>query len=240
MKLWHINKDSLSEIRKTPLDQEERLEEWIDREPSLLGLDLLLLGRQVTTPFGGRIDLLAINEEAELIIIELKREKTPRDIIAQVLDYASWEQTLGMNELEEISIKYRQESLSSLYSSHFNTSLPADVNTAHGMVIVASDLDEASERHDRTFIYDGKHLRSFKEIDGIETFNIYPVAGGNDFRPEVRRFLNPGSIEAKESVIVLQGQSSEFAAALGFEQSHDCFGLPWEYVFSCRPLLWNT
>lgn len=63
------------------------IEGWIARQPDLLGLDLLMIGRQVNTEFGGRIDLLRIDPDGNLVIIELKRDRTPREIIAQVLDY---------------------------------------------------------------------------------------------------------------------------------------------------------
>jgi RecB family endonuclease NucS len=60
------------------------------KDPSMLGIDVLLVGRQVTTASYGRIDLLAIDDEANLVVLELKRNKTPREIVAQALDYASW------------------------------------------------------------------------------------------------------------------------------------------------------
>ena len=47
-----------------------------------------MIGRQVDTAFGGRIDLLTIGAGGALSIVEMKRHKTPRDIVAQVLDYA--------------------------------------------------------------------------------------------------------------------------------------------------------
>ena len=49
----------------------------------------MLIGRQVRTSFGGIIDLLAIAPDGSLVLIELKRDKTPREIVAQALDYAS-------------------------------------------------------------------------------------------------------------------------------------------------------
>ena len=41
------------------------------------------------TAQGARIDLLAMDGEGRLIIIELKKDRIPREIVAQVLDYAS-------------------------------------------------------------------------------------------------------------------------------------------------------
>jgi len=43
---------------------------------------------------GGIIDLLCIDESGNLIVVELKRDKTPREVTAQTLDYASWVDSL--------------------------------------------------------------------------------------------------------------------------------------------------
>ena len=59
MNLWKVDGDSLKEVEKHVLDKEERLENWIEKDPSILGLDLLIIGRQVTTENRGRIDILA-------------------------------------------------------------------------------------------------------------------------------------------------------------------------------------
>jgi RecB family endonuclease NucS len=50
----------------------------------------MILGRQVHTEHDGYIDILGLNKDGDLVIVELKRNKTPRDVIAQCLDYASW------------------------------------------------------------------------------------------------------------------------------------------------------
>jgi RecB family endonuclease NucS len=49
----------------------------------------MLIGRQQDTGFGGRIDLLAIAPDGALVLIEIKRDRTPREVVAQALDYAS-------------------------------------------------------------------------------------------------------------------------------------------------------
>lgn len=59
-------------------------------EPRRLSSEWMLIGRQEITSFGGRIDLLAIAPDGSLVLIELKRDRTPRDIVAQALDYAAW------------------------------------------------------------------------------------------------------------------------------------------------------
>ena len=45
------------------------------------GTDLLIIGRQVPTGFGGFIDLLALDAEGRVHVLELKRDRTPRDVV---------------------------------------------------------------------------------------------------------------------------------------------------------------
>ncbi len=54
MNLWKVDGDFLKEVEKQVLDKEERLENWIEKDPSIFGLDLLIIGRQVTTENRGR------------------------------------------------------------------------------------------------------------------------------------------------------------------------------------------
>src|SRR5690625_4661316 len=72
------------------LDSEALLEEQITRDISILNSGWMLIGRQVYTDFGKYIDLLAIDGTGSIIIIELKKHKTPRDVVAQAIDYAAW------------------------------------------------------------------------------------------------------------------------------------------------------
>ena len=62
----------------------------------------MLIGRQEKTQFGGIIDLLAIAPDGSLVLIELKRDKTPREIVAQSLDYASWVGSLEADKIARI------------------------------------------------------------------------------------------------------------------------------------------
>jgi len=73
----------------SPLDSEQRLEDMIAEDPRMSGTDLLIIGRQVPTGFGGFIDLLALDAEGRVHVLELKRDRTPRDVVAQALDYGS-------------------------------------------------------------------------------------------------------------------------------------------------------
>ena len=87
--IWTVG-EKPEPLGSSSLSSEQLLEDMIVRQPEILAEDWLLIGRQVHTSHGGFIDLLAIDNQGSLILIELKREKTPREVVAQALDYASW------------------------------------------------------------------------------------------------------------------------------------------------------
>ena len=146
MKLWQVQGKDLHEINREALNDEQRLEDWVVKDPSILGIDVLLVGRQVTTTSGGRIDLLAIDGEANLVVLELKRDKTPREIVAQALDYASWVNDLSYEQIETITKDFTGKPLPQAFHDHYDFSIPQTVNGSHSMVILASELDDSSER----------------------------------------------------------------------------------------------
>lgn len=149
VRIWEIGDDkSLSELEKSKLDREERIEEWLEKDISIISNDLLVIGRQVKTDFGGSIDLLCLERNGDLVIVELKKDKTPREIVAQILDYASWVKDLPQERIEEIANKYFGEkgSLDEAFMKQFNEPLPETLNENHRMLIVASKLDSSTER----------------------------------------------------------------------------------------------
>ena len=57
-RVWEIDKDdNLTECKRQKLDLETRLEQWLAHDISMLSPDLLVIGKQVQTAFGGIIDL---------------------------------------------------------------------------------------------------------------------------------------------------------------------------------------
>lgn len=77
-------------LQAASLTSEAHLEDMIVAAPSILHEEWMLIGRQIDTGFGGRLDLLAIAPDGALVLIELKRDRTPRDVIAQAIDYATF------------------------------------------------------------------------------------------------------------------------------------------------------
>ncbi len=152
--IWRIDGD-LKRVNLSSLDQEDRLEDFLDKDISIASPNWMVIGRQVYTDYGTYIDLLAIDRDGNLIIIELKRDKTPRDIVAQLLDYASWVKDLKDEDIALIYNTYLKkyhsersnESIDDAFRKRFNvTQLPESLNDAHEMVVVASSLDAGTER----------------------------------------------------------------------------------------------
>ena len=83
--IWQVGAQPLP-LTNSKLPSEQLLEDMIVSEPRILSNEWMLIGRQEITTFGGRIDLLAIAPDGSLVLIELKRDRTPREIVAQALD----------------------------------------------------------------------------------------------------------------------------------------------------------
>ena len=117
-------------------------------QPLLLSDTWMLIGRQERTGQGGIIDLLAIAPDGSLVLIELKRDRTPRDVVAQALDYASWMEELKAEEIAAIYRRFKAErSLSNDFMARFGQPLDEDtLNQSHQIVIVAAQLDDSTER----------------------------------------------------------------------------------------------
>ena len=127
---------------------EKQLEDMIVEQPEILSSDWMLIARQAKTPFGGIVDLIAVAPDGSLVLIELKRGQTPRDVVAQSLDYASWVKEL---EIAEISALYAEFSdggdLATAFQERFHAKLEEhEWNQSHQIVIVAAELDDSTER----------------------------------------------------------------------------------------------
>ena len=115
----------------------------------------MAIGRQVDTGFGSRIDLLAIDSAANLVLLELKRNQTPREVIAQVLEYGAWVVKQKADDIAQIYSRYLERhhpergrlSFDQAFRDRFELrDIPEDLNQAHELVVVASNFDATSER----------------------------------------------------------------------------------------------
>jgi hypothetical protein len=122
IRTWQIADGMLVPVNAS-LEQEKRtepydLEPWIESNPSIVASDIAIIGHQVSSK-AGPIDLLAVDREGNLVVIELKRDKLPRDVLAQAVDYASSVAEWGIEEINEASLNYSGKNLVDLFADAF-------------------------------------------------------------------------------------------------------------------------
>ena len=115
--------DGFTEYERVPFEarhEEAVLERWLESNPDGILEDgrILIIGRQVRTDLGGFIDLLAVDREGNAVVVELKRDRTPRDVVAQGLEYAAFAERLDADALEGILRKYHSDASLDLAGHH--------------------------------------------------------------------------------------------------------------------------
>ena len=147
--IWKVDGDDVSaKVDFSVIESEKRLEEILKKNISILGNEYLIIGRQVRTSYGKIIDLLAISRSGKITIIELKRDRTPREVVAQTLDYASWINQLSYSDIEEIYKDNfgKEKPFEKAFVDKFDENIPEEINEEHDMLIVSASLDNETER----------------------------------------------------------------------------------------------
>jgi hypothetical protein len=105
MGIWRIGDDVPQKVVPANVDIEKQLEDWIERDPTMLQADWTIVGRQVKTE-AGSLDLLAIDPQGRWVVIELKRGTVYRETLAQALDYAACIAQMPEDELRKVTSAY--------------------------------------------------------------------------------------------------------------------------------------
>ena len=127
--LWTVG-SAPNEVQASTLASEQLLEDMIVAEPRILSEEWMLIGRQEDTGRGGKVDLLAMAPDGSLVLAELKRDRTPREVVAQALDYASWVEDLEPEEIAAIYARFRPgQSLEADFQARFGQ--PLDEETVN-------------------------------------------------------------------------------------------------------------
>ncbi len=99
IKIWALDGAQATPVSETNMmESEGRLEEALVNNPDMLMPELTLVGRQTDTE-GGPLDLLGVDSDGRLVLFELKRGRLSRDAVAQIIDYASALNAMGVDRL---------------------------------------------------------------------------------------------------------------------------------------------
>ena len=120
MAIFRLEGDDMSSAKlviavETDIELECHLESWLENSPVALIQDeyILWIGRQTSATDEDRTiypDLLGVDAAGNLVIVELKKGRTPREVMAQLLEYAAWAAELSDARIREIAEAYFENS----------------------------------------------------------------------------------------------------------------------------------
>lgn len=143
--LWAVGVEP-RRLAESELQREDVLETMILRDSRILSDDWMLIGHQVPTNHGP-IDILGIAPDGALVVIELKRDRTPRDVVAQALDYAGCIEAFTSEKIAEVFRAFSGgKNLMAEFKGRFGHDIDDEsLNSNHQIVIVAARLDVRTE-----------------------------------------------------------------------------------------------
>lgn len=153
-KIWSIdgNGKSAKQLDTTNrMETEGLLEDILAATPEMLEDGLQLVGRQTSTA-SGPLDLLGVDTDGRLVVYELKRGTLNREAVAQVIDYASFLNSLEIHALvEHISSRSGSggiQKIENFEEWYDDTGLAESIEslTPPRMVLVGLGVDDATKR----------------------------------------------------------------------------------------------
>lgn len=107
MEVYLVEQDDMKRVPESELDREAKLEQRLVRtDGAKIGdVEVLYVGRQGSPGEGGIFDILGVDERGDTVVVELKRGRAPRDVVAQALEYAGEIRNVDYDYLDE---RYRE------------------------------------------------------------------------------------------------------------------------------------
>lgn len=208
----NLNDKTLTKLSPTNFASQNLLErydiqEWITNNPEILGEDFLIISKELLLPSGIRLDLLAIDKNARLVIIELKRDDSGKEADWQAIKYTSYCSSFLVDEIID----------------HYAAYLKTDQEEARDRIDEFIDEDLDILNHSQRIILVSKEyhsdvisavlwLRDYG-VD-IECLRLKPFVDGNG-----DLFIQPDKIiplpEAKDYIIKKERKLKEIKKARG-------------------------
>jgi hypothetical protein len=149
IKCWEVSEGAEPrELQVGGLRFEEHLENWLERDITMLSTDLVVIGRQVDN-----IDLVAVDDEGRVVVIELKRDQVPREAIAQAVDYASLVSAWPATKITQMAKEYFTKvgldfgSLDDAFLEQFGKNLEdISLNSSQRIILVGVRMEAGVER----------------------------------------------------------------------------------------------
>jgi hypothetical protein len=132
VRIFKDEKGRLVEIAHELIDDkdEREIERLILTQPKILGEDLLFIGEQSNFPAiqGDAIDILALDKDANTVIIELKKGTAPSSTDTQLLKYAGYVEGLGAEDLALKAQEFLTQPQNGWYKKQLEEELEVDLS----------------------------------------------------------------------------------------------------------------
>lgn len=147
----------LVEIKETSfyenqLKEREHIEEWIRKDPEILGEELLIIAHEYDRfEVNERLDLLALDKEGNVVVIEVKRDTTGSGVDFQALKYVSYCARLTPIDILELYAEYltvhdatldAKVELMDFLQLEDEEELNSVLNTKQRIIIVGKEIDK--------------------------------------------------------------------------------------------------
>ena len=141
----------LVEASKKDLDLEKHLECWLEKSPWAIAQEpLIWIGRQTTAVQDDSTifpDLLGMDKDGNIVVVELKKGRAPREVIAQILEYAAWANNLSDESIFSMATEYLSQKceagknrLEELFAEKFESDEFPSINQTQRLYIVAEEI----------------------------------------------------------------------------------------------------
>lgn len=207
--VWEVGADGTPQrLSSTVIDLEKHLEAWIEADPAIAADDIVIIGRQVGTTYLTAIDLLALDVDGNVVVLELKRDKTLRDTVAQGIEYAEWCSRLDESQVLQFGAdRYGDEAaFREAFTDRLGVPFPATLNEKQRVMVIAPEIPQRTARvieylegrygvpvngvsFDVLTTASGTRLLVRHHVVENETAEQKPGSGGSGSTPQKRRTL---------------------------------------------------
>ena len=144
----NIEKTSVKTFSELNYKERDNLQEWISKNPDIFGEEFLIIQKEFNgfNDTNERLDLLALDKQGNLVVIENKLDDSGKDVVWQVLKYASYCSTLTKNNIVDIFQDYinknntkdnAEEVLSEFYNEEYDE-LKLNLGNSQRIILVAA------------------------------------------------------------------------------------------------------
>jgi len=232
----HVIKDNkVEEYQQTSVNKEIEIEEFLEKHPKVLDKDIFIIGRQVPTATKTRIDLMGLDKDGNVVIIEIKKGISVREVVSQILEYGVWAEDIQYEDLNRIAKERHLSDFQDLYKK-FETDfkeIPDPFNQNQRLYIVAEKIDEKIEDVCRYLKVRGIDIKcvelNFYERDGQRLVDTKTIVGTEEtIYPELSENTKTERSDWKEKLELATTENRKNVTDLisKIEQKFSCISIP--------------